>query len=465
MDARGQVEAGRRIPDRLGQADVDAAEVVHHRLKPPKLISTKWSMKIPVVASERLPQARRAAGRERRVEHFGAAGLRLLARVALPVRLAADDRDQGVTGEADHHGAVVLGQDVQQHHRVRPGAGDGLRAAELAVRPGPAVRPDHQDVHRRGAVLRRPLAEQMGDVDLADAVDDVAVRDVSGQRGGHEDQRGDDGRPAHDLAPARLSRLRVITGTARPSRAPAARAGGLGRLRGAFRFPAGGRAADWRPVDGDAPTGRTLTRLRPPAGRSPLNCGPYAPLGHDASPGQGAPYGRGSSRSSSARLWLRSIAFLDLFLDVERSDRRTPRSVPGARAWRSSGQTRHRPRARAVSGERARPFVYRSSKRDRYKMRPTELTDRCRAWRMRAGAVACRPAVPRPRHGPGRRRRPAGDTDEHPWAVVPGPRRAPDAAAPGWRHRRTRRDRAWRPLAVPLQWVRAPRTPRVGQRR
>ena len=97
---------------------------------------------------------------------------------------------------------------------------------------------------------------------------------------------------------------------------------GPGRLRGAFRSLAGGRAAGWRPVDGDPPTGRTLTRLRPLAGRSPLNCGPYAPLGRDASPGQGAPYGRGSSRSSSARLWLRSIAFLDLFLDVERLDRR-----------------------------------------------------------------------------------------------------------------------------------------------
>ena len=244
---------------------------------------------------------------------------------------------------------------------------------------------------------------------------------------------------------------------------------GLGRLRGAFRFPADGRAADWRPVDGDGPTGRTLTRVRPPAGRSLLNCGPCAPLGHDPSPGQGAPYGRDSSRSSSARLWLRSIAFLDLFLDVERLDRRT-RDRCLAPGRRSSGDTRHRPRIRSVS----RPAALLSLLFIAYR---NEIGANCVQRYLRTdvvygGSGPCRggrPAVPRPRWGtpagttaPA----PAAVTDEHPWGGSsrrrgssrpqplsgwPGPGQARPVTVHGG------------PFSGPLQWVRAPRTPRVGQ--
>ena len=111
-----QVEAGRRVVDRIGQADVDSAKVVHHRLE---AVEVDLDEVVDEDAGRRLqglPQARRTAVGEGGVEHFGLPRLGLLARVAEPVRLAADDGYQGVTGKADHHAAETAS--VQMRPKV-----------------------------------------------------------------------------------------------------------------------------------------------------------------------------------------------------------------------------------------------------------------------------------------------------------------------------------------------------------
>ena len=200
-----------------------------------------------------------------------------------------------------------------------------------------------------------------------------------------------------------------------PPGPPGPRPPGPGGLRSDVRFLTGGRAAGRRPVGGGPPTGRTLTRLRPLAGRSLRNCGPYAPPGHDASPGHGASYGRGSSVTSSARLWLRSIVFLDLFLDVERPDRRArPRRVPGAPGRAPPGGARHRPRVRSVS----RPAALLSLLFIAYR---NEIGVNCGQRYLRTDVV-CSGSAPDGarvarfvRPGAGRMAASAAVTDEHPW--------------------------------------------------
>ena len=273
-----------------------------------------------------------------------------------------------------------------QHHRVRP----RIPAMACALPNWPRVPARLSDPITRmfiAAVLYsgRPLAEQMGHVDLTDAVDDVAVRDVGGQQGGHEDQRGDDGRPAHDLAPALTSRLRVIAGTARPARAPAAGPARPGRLRGGCRFVTGGRAAGWRPV-GTGPADRADADPAQAAGRT-VAAEPRTFDRRTTMRRQATARRTGVVRQQRARQdcgcgpspsWISSWTWRGLIAVPGRD------GVPDAQARRIPGR-RPAPATRPFclpASRAAVPFVYRLSKRDWRKLRSKVLTNRCRLWRI-----------------------------------------------------------------------------------
>jgi hypothetical protein len=191
-----------------------------------------------------------------------------------------------VAGEADHDGALVVRQDVQQHHRVRPGPLDGLGAAELPVGPDPAVRPDDQDVQRRG-VLRRPaLAQQVGHVLVLDPVDHVPVGDVGGQRRGDQHDGREHRRPLEDRAlaglPGRPGRRRAVARATRPTGAVGA--AGLAApvaapVRSGAPVPSGAPA---RPGTRLARRWLSRGRLGPDRGHSRLGCGASG-LGRSAS--------------------------------------------------------------------------------------------------------------------------------------------------------------------------------------
>ena len=204
-----------------------------------------------------------------------------------------------------------------------------------------------------------------------------------------------------------------------------------GRRRAGFRFVTGGLRDLPAALDGSPPTGRTLTRLRPLAGRSLRNCGPYPPPGHDASPGHGARYGRGSPgrarrdcRCGPSPSWISPGTWKGVITMPGRD------GVPGASGRRSPGDARHRLRVRSVSRPAALlcPYVYRVPKRDRCKLRPKVLTNRCRAvWRIWPSPMRGSHGLPAPARDE-RRHLPLVLTNI-PGAEFQAPREFPDTAA------------------------------------
>ena len=121
LRAEDDVAPGRDVQVGLGivngkrQADADAVHIVDDLLEAVEA-DLHEVVDVDVRALlQGLPQARRAARGERRVQRLNLAGRRRLPRVSLLVGQAAVDRHHGVAREADHVGVRVIGRDVQQH--------------------------------------------------------------------------------------------------------------------------------------------------------------------------------------------------------------------------------------------------------------------------------------------------------------------------------------------------------------
>src|SRR6266545_28891 len=205
VNPRGEVELGCRIVDRLRQADVNAADGVHHRLEAAEVDFDEVVDADTGERLDRLPRARGPARVEGFVEH-----LKLLARqltmVPHAIGLTAQRLHHGVPRETDQRGPGALRRDMHQDHSVGAGAPDA--PAELLVRPRPAIGPDEQDV-QRGVVFGRALSEQSFDVLFLDVPQQVAPLGVGDKRRAHHSRGHYDRDPPQNPQPPRPAAART----------------------------------------------------------------------------------------------------------------------------------------------------------------------------------------------------------------------------------------------------------------
>ena len=166
----------------------------------------------------------------------------------------ARDRHVRVAGQVHEDSLAATLRDVQQDHRVRALTGV-VADVELVLlglaQPGPAVRPDDQDVQVTGRAAARPGAAGAERVDLVQPVGEVgerggpehaSERERPGERRGQHDRDLPAGPAGHDAARTPLPLAGACAGRGGLAGGPARARTGSGRGGATAPASARGRA-------------------------------------------------------------------------------------------------------------------------------------------------------------------------------------------------------------------------------